>query len=330
MTGLSVDETNRLSNADRQRAYKDFWEPKLPEISYLYNQMKFSHKVIAKHFGVHPSAISKVMNRYRIADREPIIGSEEAKRGQYPNICECCGKEFFTHYSRKRKYCSVDCWQKIHTDNKKETRICKTCGKVFELYTFEIEKDGKGVHCSKACFQADMKSRNVITYCQFCGAEIKTIQSRVRDNRGKFCSRNCAAMWRVMNNTFDYATAQRSKSGRREDLDNRYFRSSWEANYARYLNWLIEHDEIAGWEYEVETFEFPVNRGNVRYLPDFKITNNDGSVEYHEVKGYMDKNSAVKLKRMAKYYPDVKLILIDKPVYESIKKQMQKMIPNWE
>jgi hypothetical protein len=120
-----------------------------------------------------------------------------------------------------------------------------------------------------------------------------------------------------------------SNGGTRADL-GRYFRSSWEANYARYLNWLIKVGEIVSWTYEPDTFEFPVKRGNRFYVPDFKLVNRNGSIEYHEVKGWMDPQSATKLKRMAKYYPAVKIVLIDKEQYTAIARQVSRMIPNWE
>lgn len=119
--------------------------------------------------------------------------------------------------------------------------------------------------------------------------------------------------------------------GKREDLNNLFVRSSWEANYARYLNWLVGLGEIKSWEYEPEEFEFKtIKKGNRFYIPDFKVTNNDGSIEYHEVKGYMDADSKTKLNRMAKYYPDIKIVLIDSPVYRALHKQLKNLIPNWE
>ena len=120
-----------------------------------------------------------------------------------------------------------------------------------------------------------------------------------------------------------------SHGGRRDDLGGLYVRSSWEANYARYLSFLVSNGEILGWEYEPDTFEFPVKRGNIAYTPDFKIINSDGSVEYHEVKGYMDKDSAVKLKRMEKYYPTIKVVVIGKDEYTMLKK-WAKLINGWE
>lgn len=111
----------------------------------------------------------------------------------------------------------------------------------------------------------------------------------------------------------------------------KYYRSRWEANYARYLEFLKSKGEIEHWEHEPETFFFEgIRRGCVSYLPDFKVTNNDGSIEYHEVKGWMDRRSKTKIKRMAKYHPNVTLILIQKKQYEEIRSKLGRALPGWE
>ena len=64
----------------------------------------------------------------------------------------------------------------------------------------------------------------------------------------------------------------RCRGGKRLDLNSKYFRSSWEANYARYLNFLIKHNQLYKWEYEADTFVFEaIKRGTRSYIPDFKI-----------------------------------------------------------
>jgi len=87
-----------------------------------------------------------------------------------------------------------------------------------------------------------------------------------------------------------------------------YFRSKWEANYALYLEWLKEQGEIKDWEYEpTPRYDFIMQENgkprvlSLGYLPDFKVTNNDGSFYLVEIKGY--RQGTLKLKRMAKYYP---------------------------
>lgn len=120
-----------------------------------------------------------------------------------------------------------------------------------------------------------------------------------------------------------------SKSGIRADLGI-YVRSSWEANVARYLKWLKANGSIKDWEYEPDTFWFEgIKRGTRSYTPDFKITENDGAIVYWEVKGWMDQKSKTQLKRMKKYHPHVRIIVIDSACYNDFKK-WKRLIPHWE
>lgn len=122
------------------------------------------------------------------------------------------------------------------------------------------------------------------------------------------------------------------KAGKRE-VGGRiiHFRSRWEANYARYLEWLKSIGNITNWEYEPKTFWFEgIKRGTRSYLPDFRITENNGSQAFHEVKGWMDPKSKTKIKRMRKYYPDVKLIVVSSKNYRSLEKMVCRLVPGWE
>lgn len=122
------------------------------------------------------------------------------------------------------------------------------------------------------------------------------------------------------------------KAGWRQVGDQRkYFRSRWEANYARYLQWLKENGQIADWRHEPETFWFEnIKRGVRSYLPDFRVWENNGFTCIHEVKGWMDARSRTTLKRMAKYHPDQKIILIDGKQYRAIRLKVMSLIPGWE
>lgn len=132
-----------------------------------------------------------------------------------------------------------------------------------------------------------------------------------------------------------------ASGGKRADLGGQFFRSSWEANYARYLNWLIASfpgsapDDWGGilkWEFESEEFEFTkIKRGTRFYKPDFKVYLKGGAIEYHEVKGYQHQKGETALKRMAKYYPEVKIVLIDKDWFRAVNRQgLPAMIEHWE
>ena len=120
----------------------------------------------------------------------------------------------------------------------------------------------------------------------------------------------------------------KSKSGWYKIGSKKYYlRSSWEVNYARYLQWLKEQKKIKRWKYEPKTFWFEnIRRGTRSYKPDFEVVNNDNSTGYYEVKGYMDSRSKTKIKRMKKYYPEIKLNIVQKDEYNSIKK-WEKLFP---
>lgn len=123
----------------------------------------------------------------------------------------------------------------------------------------------------------------------------------------------------------------RCKRGRREDLGNLFFRSSWEANYARYLNFLKAQGQIADWEYEPETFVFHgETRGVISYLPDFRVTELDGSRIYHEVKGWETSKDRTKWARMKKHYPDIVIRVVDQTIYKALSRQCAGLIPYWE
>lgn len=108
-----------------------------------------------------------------------------------------------------------------------------------------------------------------------------------------------------------------------------FYRSSWEVNIAAYFEFLKNKKEIKEWEYEPFVFWFlEIKRGVRSYKPDFRITNNDGTQYWVEVKGWMDAKSKTKLNRMRIYYPDVKLELIDQKRYYAIAKY-SKIIPHW-
>lgn len=92
-----------------------------------------------------------------------------------------------------------------------------------------------------------------------------------------------------------------------------FFRSEWEAKFAKFLQFLKEQNVIKEWEHEPETFWFEeIKRGTRSYLPDFKVTRTDGTHYWVEVKGYFDSKSLTKIKRFGKYYPKEELVVVTK------------------
>lgn len=102
-----------------------------------------------------------------------------------------------------------------------------------------------------------------------------------------------------------------------------YFKSSYEIQYAYYLEVLRVKGEIKDWFYEVDTFWFDgIKRGCVSYKPDFKIISLKDEIAYVEVKGYMDEKSATKIKRMGKYHPDIKLSVLGADWFKRNREQL--------
>jgi hypothetical protein len=98
-----------------------------------------------------------------------------------------------------------------------------------------------------------------------------------------------------------------------------YARSSWEYEYAKILEFRKRIGAIKEWEHEPETFWFEkIKRGCRSYTPDFRVTHLNGDIEYHEIKGWMDDRSKTKIKRMAIYHKNVKLVVIDSKTYKRI------------
>lgn len=116
----------------------------------------------------------------------------------------------------------------------------------------------------------------------------------------------------------------RTKGGIRKDL-GQYFRSSWEANVARILNY-----KNIEWEYESKRFYFnDKSEGVLSYQPDFYLPQFN---KWIEVKGWMDNKSKIRLKRFSIEYPDENknLILIDEHFYNNIQKEFKDVIAYWE
>lgn len=214
----------------------------------------------------------------------------------------------------------------------RSTKNCVVCGKTFEALSVRNK-----IMCSMECRRKDKDVWLRTPHPKGMLGKKHTNETKSKIShfhKGKAIPREqvLKSMKKRYQNGWTPPSVNRSwKSGRSEDLGNIFFRSRWERNYARYLNFLIKHKNIMKWEYEVETFWFDkIKRGVVCYKPDFKVYNNDGSIEFHEVKGWMDPASKTKLKRMAKYHPKVKVIVIDGTAYKSLSKSKNLISKFWE
>lgn len=262
--------------------------------------------------------------RVKTARPVKVMGEAEQPGPKVNKVCPACGKEFQTYFCLRdrKKYCSKAC---MDVARKPVPKPCEACGE-------EILGRGK-IFCSIKCRAAvkvgpaihNWRGGDHVGVCAGCGKEY-TFKAA---ERGLVCSLKCWGKVKVR--YMEGRTHSRSRGGKRADLGGQYFRSAWEANWARYLNWLKDRGELRAWSFEPETFEFAgIKRGSRFYTPDFRIEENNGRIVYHEIKGWMDKVSATKLRRMRKYHPGVTILLIDKPAYRAVSTKMKSLISGWE
>ena len=123
-----------------------------------------------------------------------------------------------------------------------------------------------------------------------------------------------------------------AKGNKRADL-GMYFRSTWEANYARILNFTN-----TSWEYETGHFSLLDESGDIAavYTPDF-WTN-----KWIEIKGHANsandwecdcsrcERDKMKMMLFAEQYPDEEIEMIGKKEYVELSLRYASLIGHWE
>jgi endogenous inhibitor of DNA gyrase (YacG/DUF329 family) len=165
-------------------------------------------------------------------------------------------------------------------------------------------------------------AHKLLLTCEVCGKQFTVSPSL---HKRRFCSLKCSQIhWRTVIKE-QYQSGRRKESlvinqfwsGKRVDLNNQFFRSSWEANIARFLNFL----DIK-WIYEPE--RVPLANGTT-YLPDFFLPELQC---YFEVKGWF-KNTKWK-EKVKLFGRSHDIVVIDKQAYFAVERCFGKLIQNWE
>lgn len=130
-------------------------------------------------------------------------------------------------------------------------------------------------------------------------------------------------------------------------LGHRY-RSIMERRWGLYLlflgyrRWTGEGEPPPGlwYRYEGREWEFPGIKGtNYRYTADYECwpalpdplrpAAPAQSYVVYEVKGYMDPGSKVRLKRMAKHFPEVLVVVVDRGLFDMYTSGAAGVVPGW-
>lgn len=302
-----MPSSDTLSNKITKRGNNgnNYSEMEIEAIKSAYKNNKFSGKKTAwlKELSIAlnrpESGISRMARFLGISNRN----RKSSINSLYKCRCVTCGKPFL-YKTKSKKTCSPTCFDIRRSEILKNAwkKNGHPKGMLNKTHSKEVKK-GMSDRIT-ALWKNPLSKFNSDEFRNNQSTRMSNIMvERIKKNPSSIYSKSQKG-W------VDFSSGKRC-----------YFRSGWEKNYAYYLEWLVSIGEIKHWDFEVDTFWFEkIKRGVRSYLPDFKVFNNDGSFEYHEVKGWMDKKSATKLKRMSIYFPKVKVVLIDEVAYKSIMK----------
>lgn len=250
--------------------------------------------------------------------------------------CSYCKSDFCDISKRNLgSYCSKQCTNKAMVETRHNNGsyvVTIEQRKARSIAVHEMLKSEKGIEVRKKI------SNSVSLAFEERGDEIKAKQAKARVGKihwtqtdegrkkcGEILNRNPPSV--KTRQRMSVSAQQRLKTkrqslytsangGTREDL-GMYFRSNWEANFARILNF-----QGKSWEYEPTSFQL---ENSVSYTPDFKV--ND---EFFELKGRMDERSMIQIELFKKLYPDLKLTIIGPSDYNVLRKEFKNLIPSWE
>jgi hypothetical protein len=234
--------------------------------------------------------------------------------------CQECDKTYYLppSLSKQSRFCSRICQNRAQAKQKVIGRFEQTCQNCHKQ--FEILATSKRKYCSLICSNIASRSPRVNQECQFCHKVFEKYESIVT----RFCGRNCQyaaqSSGLIKINTH-------GRSGKRIDLDQQYFRSALEADYARYCMYI-------GLEFVYEPKTFRVNELNDRvkyYTPDFFLPSMNLYVETKAGRpdgAYEDNLSAVE--SLQQQGINVTVVFM-KDFYEMLKdKGLYAVIPNLE
>jgi len=215
------------------------------------------------------SGFSKCNKKYCSDECKKSLKKSATSDLRIAHVCQECEVTYYLpkSLSKQTHFCSRICQNRAQAKKNIIERIsifCKNCSS-----SFDVVKTSNRKYCSLACSQqASKASTREIVSCQMCGSNFEKYKS----NTTRFCGRNCQyaaqSSGLIKINTH-------GRSGKRSDLNDLYFRSSLEADYARYC----EHIGIP-YLFEPKTFVVNLAPNVVKYYtPDFYHPDQDLYVE---------------------------------------------------
>lgn len=250
--------------------------------------------------------------------------------------CLNCGKIFKMLPSWKRIYCSISCsneasWKNSLIRKRRIEGISRTSKGRKSVQKGKTWEEFYGVERAKKMKEKIPKKGHPC----WCKGLTKEIDQRIKSSWRKGLTKETDERVRLSGKKLSLKVRGRKNhnfgklsphyegdgQGSRKDLNNQFFRSRWEANFARILNyWNIP------WEYETTRFDL----GECTYCPDFKIFDSKIGYYFVEVIGFFDDIHKKKIKLFLEKYPQEKLQLITKIEYSDLRNCFSNKIQGWE
>lgn len=256
-----------------------------------------SQKEAAVHLGTSQMTISRLKRKFEIKHDGKILANKDSEK--------------------------IDKQSKKMSENYKSGRIIPYWkGKKQSRET--IEKKASKIR-GKPAWNSGTKVWKY-TDCEICNGEFRHSPNRKR----RFCSRDCSSIH--MSNLYkgerlkgennpNYGNGSKIKEahkrgcyinrklpeytrGKRSRYKGYYLRSSWELEYAKYLD-----SKGVNWSYEPKRFTLSDGR---TYTPDFYLIDED---KYIEIKGYWYEKAKQKFLQFREEHPEIKIQVIESKIW---------------
>ncbi len=230
------------------------------------------------------------------------------------NTCKSCGKQISGQKEGKSNFC-YKCSAAFYSNpSKKESREKISAAKL-EFYRQGNKPWNYGV-----------TTENNEIWKRTAKKISETLQGRKweetwGEERTQELKKVLSLRMRGENNPMFGKPSPHRKGGFREDLGH-YVRSTWEADFARILNYCK-----ADYTYEPKTFELIKSDGEiVHYTPDFYVKSQN---TFYEVKGWLHDKDKEKMDLFQKQYPEYQFVLINTTKFAEFALEYKSLV-NWE
>lgn len=261
-------------------------------------------------------------------------------------LCACgCGEKVKGYRSKYLKY-HFQRDPNYVPPIKKECQPCACgCGELTKHpdakfinghYLKLLKKEGRSEECT--CRDAHDRMSNE-TYMEVCRKRSENMQGNKNwKNSSGFTGHHHSEEYKIEcairakelqedpNSKFGklHPTSGNGKTGLRKIGDKEiWFRSSWEANFARILNY-----RGLNFIFEPKWYKIPTSEGyeDTHYVPDFFVESEN---KFYEIKGYTQEDDLYKMRKFVEIYK-AELILIDPEEYKKLEKEFKDKIVDWE